>query len=466
MKNQIIIIGAGMGGISAALRLRQAGFEVLVIEARKDAGGLASGETIEGFTFDVGPYILLDRPGLEWVFQSLNLDLSSLLTLLPLDPVYEVHFQDHTRLQFHHDIHQTIESFEALWPGSGRPYQKFVESMQQIHHALRPALYAPRLGIWDLLRSGLWKQAPFVSRSLHSILKSTQLPQKICDAISIWTHVAGQTPLKAPSPMAFVPALIHTEGAYSLKEGIRGIPQVLTLAAKNAGVQFRFQSLVKQICCEQGQVTAVELEGGEQLPCSSVVSNAHGLNTYLNLLPEISKRVQRKLKKLPLQSPGICLYLAVQKKEKTPYLRFLLPGKEELCRLFVLPESDSEWVPARLIAPMSYAQTKMQKETEQLTFAEKIIEESWWKSAVSQFKLLKTRLPHHWGAEYQLYQNSMNPVMTSQSVRFGRMPHRSPYVRGLYLAGSATDPGQWVSFCGISGILAADCIKKDFRPCY
>src|SRR5690606_13847446 len=109
-----------------------------------------------------------------------------------------------------------------------------------------------------------------------------------------------------------------TEGAYSLKEGIRGIPQVLTLAAKDAGVQFRFQSLVKQICCEQGQVTAVELEGGERLPCSAVVSNAHGLNTYLNLLPEISKRVQRKLKKLPLQSPGICLYLAVQKKEKTP----------------------------------------------------------------------------------------------------------------------------------------------------
>jgi len=52
-------------------------------------------------------------------------------------------------------------------------------------------------------------------------------------------------------------------------------------------------------------------------------------------------------------------------------------------------------------------------------------------------------------------------VMTAKFMREGRLPHRSPDLRGLYLAGSATHPGQWVSFCAISGILAADCARED-----
>ena len=62
----------------------------------------------------------------------------------------------------------------------------------------------------------------------------------------------------------------------------------------------------------------------------------------------------------------------------------------------------------------------------------------------------------------QLIPRSMNPVMTSGFMRAGRIAHRSPWVKGLYLAGSSTHPGQWVSFCAISGILAAGKICEDF----
>lgn len=55
----------------------------------------------------------------------------------------------------------------------------------------------------------------------------------------------------------------------------------------------------------------------------------------------------------------------------------------------------------------------------------------------------------------------MNPVMTAQFMREGRLAHRSPHCRGLYLAGSATHPGQWVSFCAVSGILAAKLLLED-----
>jgi phytoene desaturase len=90
MTRRIAIVGAGMGGLTAALRLAQRGFRVLVLEARGRPGGLASAIELEGFTFDAGPYILLDRNGLEWAFRSLGLELSNLVTLRRIEDIYEV----------------------------------------------------------------------------------------------------------------------------------------------------------------------------------------------------------------------------------------------------------------------------------------------------------------------------------------------------------------------------------------
>jgi phytoene dehydrogenase-like protein len=70
--------------------------------------------------------------------------------------------------------------------------------------------------------------------------------------------------------------------------------------------------------------------------------------------------------------------------------------------------------------------------------------------------VLHVRTPAEWGAEFGLHRDSMNPVMTAAFMRAGRLAHRSPYMRGLHLAGSSTHPGQWLSFCAISGILSAD----------
>ena len=77
---------------------------------------------------------------------------------------------------------------------------------------------------------------------------------------------------------------------------------------------------------------------------------------------------------------------------------------------------------------------------------------------------MATRIPAEWGRGYNLYRDSMNPVMTAAFMRAGRLAHRSPQLAGLYLCGSATHPGQWVSFCAVSGVLAADRLREDM-PC-
>jgi hypothetical protein len=115
-----------------------------------------------------------------------------------------------------------------------------------------------------------------------------------------------------------------------------------------------------------------------------------------------------------------------------------------------------------IVGPMDYQKAQTLGPVGQSEYLEKLLAESWWREGMSDVRVLWKRTPTEWGAEYFLARDSMNPVMTKKFMLEGRLAHRSAEVRGLYLAGSATHPGQWVSFCAISGVLAADCVRQDF----
>jgi phytoene desaturase len=476
MSRNVVIVGAGMGGLTAAVRLARAGCRVVVLEARTEPGGLAAGFEQDGLAFDAGPYILLDRPGLDWAFAALGLGLDEHVALRRLEDVYEVTGAGGARVRFHASLEETAAGFERTWPGSGRRYTAYVRTAGALYQRLQPLQRRPRPGLWDLLGTGAWRHLPFLFRSLHRVLAGTGLPPAVVDALGIWAHVAGQRPREAPSPLALVPALIHTAGAFYPVGGIGVIPGVLAAAARDAGAVLRCGVKAVALRCRNGRVAGVDTDRGEYLGADAVVSDA-GLGTYLGLVATPA-RARARLRRLPLQSPGVCAYLAVRGPARPPYLRFHLPadpgasgtraGRGPLCRLLIRPgvlgpESGRDgWQPARLLAPMDHAQAQGGGPGGQRAYLEGILAEGWWREHVGAYRVLATRIPAEWGARYHLYADAMNPVMTARFMRAGRLAHRSPYVRGLYLAGSSTHPGQWVSFCAVSGILAADLLREDF----
>ena len=469
MSRMIVIVGAGMGGLAAALYLARAGFRVRVVEARAEAGGLASGFTQAGFRFDAGPYVLLDRSGLEWAFRALGLDLADHIALRRIEDVYQVAFPDAALVRFYADLAETAAGFERMWPGSGRRYERFVRSTQRIYERLEDMRYVARPGLAPMLASGAWRDAPFLLRSLGGVLARAGLPDRLIAAIGIWTQIAGQSLAEAPSPLAFVPALIHHVGAFYPEGGIAAIPQALAAAASAAGVEFQFEARVRAIPCAAGRVTGVELADGAFIAADAVVANAGGVGVYVDLVEQLAPSIRKWLERLPLQSPGVCAYLALRGDIRPPYLCFMLPARGERCRLLALPgvlapeDQRDGWRPARLIAPMDYAQSQRDGVAGQRAYLEQILAERWWRDLVADVRVLGTRIPAEWGSEYHLYRESMNPVMTARFMRMGRLEHRSPYIGGLYLAGSSTHPGQWVSFCAISGVLAARQLCEDLR---
>ena len=466
-RRRVVIVGAGMGGLTAALRLAQLGHRVQVLEARSSPGGLASGVEHAGLWFDGGPYILLDRPGLEWVFERFGARLDDEIPLDPVEELYQVTVADGEPVRFYADLARTAAAMDRRWPGAGRRYNAFVDAMLATYRRAAPLLFTPPRRLSALCRGGIWRDLPFLLRSLDSVLARSGLPREVAQALGIWTHIAGQAPSEAPSAMALVPALIHTSGAWLPRDGIGAIPRVLALRAAREGVEFHYGTAARAIRTATGRVVGVETEHGAVLEADAVVSNSHGVGTYLQLLDTIPAGARARVETLPLQSPGVCACLRVRGVPQPPYLKFWTPRAGEVCRLFIAPGvvapawGRDGWWPARLLAPLAHREAETLGRGGQREVLCRLLEERWWQEPLAAHEVLATRVPAEWGAEFRLYRDSMNPVMTARMMRRGRLPHRSPVVGGLYLAGSSSHPGQWVSFCAISGILAADALHGD-----
>jgi phytoene dehydrogenase-like protein len=122
--------------------------------------------------------------------------------------------------------------------------------------------------------------------------------------------------------------------------------------------------------------------------------------------------------------------------------------------------TENGWQPARLIAPLDHVRARREGPEGQRRYLDALLAEPWWREGL-EVEVRHRRVPADWGREFRLHEDAMNPVMTARAMRAGRLAHRSPWIRGLYLAGAATHPGQWVSFAAVSGVHAADTLLAD-----
>lgn len=459
MTEHVVVVGGGVGGLAAAITLRLQGKRVTLCEANGHFGGLARALDADGVRFDGGPYILLDPTGLEWAFAQLGIELDA-LALRRVEDVYEVERAGAPPVHVYADLERTSAELDARQPGQGDRYRAFVQRTTEIHRALAPLQVRGRPGPLALLRAGALAHAPFLLESLGAILEDAGFSPEVADAVGIWTHVAGQTMHSAPSPLALVPAMIHGPGCFVPAAGLAAIPELVCERARALDVNLRANARVRRIISGDHRVTGVELADGEHIAADAVVSDASGVATLLELA-EAPERVQRKVAALPLQSPGVAAYVLAERAARGPYLRFSLhPEQPDApCRLLVrpsaLPGAPMNVHPTRIVAPLAHPVAERLGEPGQIALLDQTLDEPWVREAVGPFREVARLVPASWGRRHVLHRDSMNPVMTAQFMRQGRLPHRVKTPRGLFLVGSSTHPGQWVSFCLVSGVLGA-----------
>ncbi|GAB7191173.1 phytoene desaturase family protein [Kineococcus sp. NUM-3379] len=318
---RIVVVGAGLGGLSAAARLAALGHAVTVCERSGDLGGKLGRFSRDGFTFDTGPSLLTLPAVQRDLFLKTGAPLESVLDLVPLDPACGYRFADGTRLDMPGGSLPAVSAAvdAALGPGTGTQWTAFLARAGAIWDVARePFLENPLQGPRTLLRlardtRAVRTVAPWASlRSLGARYLDDPRLRVLLDRYATYS---GSDPRRAPAALATVPYVEHTFGAWYVRGGLRRLAEAVAERAAERGAVLRTGTEVAAVLAEGGRVAGVRLAGGEHLPADVVVSGVDAAHLYRDLLPRPRLRPPARRR----SSSGLVLMLALR--GRTPGLR-------------------------------------------------------------------------------------------------------------------------------------------------
>jgi len=291
--SRVAIVGAGLGGLSAACHLAGAGHDVTVLERAAVPGGRAGSLARDGFRFDTGPTVLTMPHLIDRCFEAAGVDGRELLTLRPVDPMYRACFADGSELRVRHgraamteEIRavcgdREAEAFGRFCDWLGRLYElempSFIErsfdSPLDLATPLRPSLELVRLGAF---------------RRLAKVVAGYFDDERLRRIFSFQSMYAGLAPYEALAIYAVITYMDTVNGVYVPEGGMHALPVALATAAERAGATFRYGTTVDRILLREGTrgaVTGVRLADGEVIDADAVVANPDLPVAYRTLLP-------------------------------------------------------------------------------------------------------------------------------------------------------------------------------------
>ena len=285
-----IVVGAGLGGLSAACHLAGRGHEVVVIDREAVPGGRAGIIEEDGFRIDCGPTVLTMIGLLEATFAAAGAGLDDYLTLRPLDPTYRACFPDGSELRVRSDRRAMAEEIRAFaGPGEVAAFERFCGWLGRLYELELPhfidrnydsALDLARdpMALVRLVRlGGLRKLAPTVA----AFFRDPRLQQ----IFSFQSLYAGLSPFEALALYSVITYMDVVEGVYFPEGGMHEVPRGLARAAEKAGATLRLGTPVERITRHPvGSVQGARLESGELVTADAVVCNVDVAVAYRSLL--------------------------------------------------------------------------------------------------------------------------------------------------------------------------------------
>jgi len=276
---KLLIVGAGPGGLAAAINLAGLGAEVTVVEKEPHPGGrmrgLALGEHGE-FHVDTGPSIMQLPQLLERIFRRSGLRIEEYVTLRRLDVNTRVHFWDGTHLDTTWDPLRMEAEVERLMPGRGEAYRRWFFTSREkyaIAYGAFMADPADSLAYYNPLR--LLPMARFKPwQTLYAHLDETFHDDRLSYAFSYPSKYLGLHPTTCSSVFSIIPYLELEFGVWHVMGGFRALSRGMVKAAEDLGATFRMSSSVRRVLVENRRTVGVELESGERLFADAVVVNA------------------------------------------------------------------------------------------------------------------------------------------------------------------------------------------------
>lgn len=294
--DRVVIVGAGLGGLSCALHLAGSGREVTVLEREPVPGGRAGRLTLGGYEFDTGPTVLTMPDLIAEALGAVGENLSDWLDLRPVDPAYRAHFHDGSTLDVISDTTRMAgEISRVCGPREADNYLRFVDYSRHLwrlerHDFIDRNLDSPR----DLLTANLLRLiAAGGFRRLQTKVNQFFRDPRTRRIFSFQSLYAGVAPHDALALYAVISYLDAVAGVYFPRGGIHAVPRALAGAAEKAGVHLRYSTPVASVDVACGRATGVITEAGERIPADTVILNPDLPIAYRDLLPDTPRRLDR-----------------------------------------------------------------------------------------------------------------------------------------------------------------------------
>jgi phytoene desaturase len=297
-RRHAVIIGAGFGGLAAAIRLGARGYRVTVLEKLGTPGGRASVFRQDGFTFDAGPTILTAPFLLEELWRLCGKQMASDVTLKPVSPFYRIRFDDGSVFNCTGDPAAMRAEVARLAPGDVDGYERFMRLSETTCRIGFEQLGDVPFGSWtDMIRIAPELVRLGGYRSVHGLVSHFIKDERLRIVFSFHPLLIGGNPFTASAIYTLIPFLERRWGVHFAMGGTGQVVRGLAGLIEGQGGVLRCRSEVAQILVSQGRACGVKLKTGETIAADIVVSNADSAWTYGKLLPPAARRrwTDRKL---------------------------------------------------------------------------------------------------------------------------------------------------------------------------
>ncbi len=486
----VSVVGAGIGGLTAATHLARAGLHVTVLEKNAHPGGRCDRFSRDGHHFDTGPTLFVMPLLYEAEFSALGASMRERLDLQRVDPSYHLVFDDGSRLGLTSDTNSMREQLEAIQPGSYQGFQRYMREGEE-HYRLALEKLVRRdfrkiTDFFDIRNAPLaFRLRPFINHYRH--MSAFFDEPRLKNAFTFQDMYMGLSPFEAPATFSMMPYSELAHGVWYPKGGMYRIAETLADLARAAGVEFRFDSAVERIDVNAHRARGVLFADGSRMDADVVLANADLPYVYQDLLPKDGK--VKELSRMQFSCSVISFFWGVDKQYEAlgPHTLFLADDYREnfdsIIRDRSLAAHSSVYVhaPARLDPSMAPPGQDTLTVTVPVGHMGNNGEQDWGELRAEArrqvFRRLKSLgitdleahikfeeaiVPTSWAKRYNLVKGATHGLSHRLTqMAYFRPSNRHSKYQNMYFVGASTHPGTGIPTAMVSGRLVSERIRDE-----
>lgn len=493
---KIAIIGAGTAGLASAIRLKALGYDVTIYEKNEKVGGRMYQIKEDGFTFDVGPTIVMMPDIYKEVFKVSGVDYKDYIDMVRVDPMFEIKYRDKTNLIATNDlVEMTIEN-EKISEEDAQGYLAYLADVYKrylvaknhfIDRSFRKPtdFYNPKM----LYQGMKLKTFNSAYKSIAKFVKNEKLRQ----SLAFQTLYIGISPYNGPSIYTIIPMIELLYGVHYIKGGMYSMAKAMEKRFLEMGGKILLNQNVEELLIEKKEIKALKVDGKVTQNYDAVLTNADFPWVMNNLIKEKKnkgKYTEKKVNKMLYSSSSFILYIGTKKRYdlKTHTFFFTNDFNGNINDIFVgnTPKDPSYYVytPSRIdssmapegkesmyvLVPVPNKSDSPEKWDDKAveTYKNKILdmmsEHEVFKDIKDNIDYLKVYSPNDFESKFNLQFGAtfgLRPTLLQSN--YYRPQNKFRYLKNLYSAGSSNHPGAGVPIVLNSAKLAVNELHKDLK---